>query len=62
MEYLFMNAEEYGIYSKWLAKMSAIRSAITSSTQNGEVYHVLKLVATITPKGVTVDDHEKEEV
>jgi len=62
MEYIVMKSGEYGCYARNNTKRRATSIAVELCDGNGLVYQVLKCVATITPKGVTVDDHEKEEV
>jgi len=61
MEYIRIESEYYSSYDKEQTKNRAINNAILACQRTGKIYYVLKTVATITPKGVTVDDYEKEE-
>jgi len=60
-EYIIMSTAAFMGYEKHHNKLTAIRRAASSCAGSGDIYQVLKCVATITPKGVTVDDHEKED-
>jgi len=60
MEYIVMKTGVYGEYVHRKIKSRATQAAVEMCDGNGLAYQVLKCVATITPKGVTVDDHEKE--
>jgi len=62
MKYIVMSISDYSLYERYVRKNEAISNAKDSCMSHGSIVHVLKCVATITPKGVTVDDHEKEEV
>ena len=59
--FIVVKNDVYEAYVHHPQKFIGIDRASKLCTDSAGVYRVLKCVATITPKGVTVDDHEKEE-